>query len=85
MSEPRKDVLEWLIAWMEKKDPDLSGSLEEKLKINYLQAKIINSMNVLEMVIEIEETFGISFTPEHFQERRFATIGGLGEIISELS
>ncbi|MBI4308465.1 MAG: acyl carrier protein [Chloroflexi bacterium] len=55
----------------------------EQLKLNYFEAKLIDSLGVIELITEVEDHFGISFTDRDFQDRRFSTIGGLEEIIME--
>ncbi|WP_456324637.1 acyl carrier protein [Desulfonauticus submarinus] len=74
----------WLLKWFEQRGQVPGETVEEKLKVNYFEAGLIDSFGVIEMISEIEEYFGINFSEKHFQERRFATIGGLKDIISEL-
>jgi len=52
--------------------------------LNYFEAGLIDSLEIIELIVEIEGEYGIRFSQENFQDRRFSTIGGLEEIILEL-
>ncbi|MDH4187791.1 MAG: phosphopantetheine-binding protein [Nitrospira sp.] len=79
------DPANWLLDWFRQKGPVPGGTVEEQLRVNYFEAKLIDSLTVINLILEIEKRFGIQFSPEDFQDRRFATIGGLSELITELS
>jgi len=79
------DVITWLIVWFEKRGNIPGDTLDEKLRVNYFNAGLIDSLGVIEMITEIESYFRISFNEKHFQDRRFSFIGGLSEIIVDLS
>ncbi|GLX77641.1 hypothetical protein tinsulaeT_09810 [Thalassotalea insulae] len=51
------------------------------LTMNYFESGFIDSMDVIFLINDIELEFDITLTEEHFQDRRFATIQGLSEII----
>ena len=57
---------------------------EEKLKCAYLQAGILDSFGIVEMVMEFESKFGIRFLPQHMQSDEFRVIGGLVGLIEQL-
>jgi D-alanine--poly(phosphoribitol) ligase subunit 2 len=78
------DTAVWLLDWFKQKGEVPGETVEEQLNVNYYDAKLIDSLGVINLVFEVEEQFGITFSQENFQERRFATIGGLGEIINDL-
>jgi acyl carrier protein len=50
---------------------------------NYFDANAIDSFGVIEMIEEIEDHFKLKFRQHDFQDRRFATVAGLAEIINE--
>jgi acyl carrier protein len=50
---------------------------------NYFDANAIDSFGVIEMIEEIEDHFKVKFRQHDFQDRRFATVAGLAEIINE--
>lgn len=79
--EPRA----WLAAWFEAKGAVPGANPEEKLQTDYFSAGLIDSLAVVSLIADIETAFSIRFEDRHFQERRFSTIGGLADIVAELS
>lgn len=75
----------WLRRWFERRDAAAAGWSESWPQTNYFEAGLIDSLGVIELIADVEEHFAIAFDESHFQDRRFSTIGGLGEIINELS
>ena len=75
-----EEYKQWLKNWFSEKG-NLPTDVEDK---NYFQIGLIDSFAVVELIEAVESTFNISFTEEHFQDRRFATIKGLAEIIHEI-
>lgn len=73
------DAAAWLVRWFRR-----HGAAPEP-KANYFEAGLIDSLAVVQLVADIEETFLIRFVDSHYQEERFSTLGGLAEIITELS
>ena len=57
--------------------------LEEKLAYRYLDAGHIDSFSILNMIIEIEDTFAITLSAEDIESDSFRTPGGLTEIIED--
>ncbi|HEY9759832.1 MAG TPA: phosphopantetheine-binding protein [Oculatellaceae cyanobacterium] len=79
ISEEAKYLLDWFAA----RNPE--KSLEgEVLTIDFFDARLVDSLAILELVCAVEEKFDIIFHERVFQDRRFSTIGGLAEIITEL-
>jgi len=63
------------------------GFLPEQSKndysqINYLDSGIIDSMQLVEMIVFLEDELGIKFTSKELQSNEFRTIGGLINIIN---
>jgi acyl carrier protein len=75
----------WLLNWFKQNGSIPVNFMEEQLQINYFEAGLIDSLGVINLIVGIEEHFNIRFNEGHFQDRRFATIGGLSDIIHELS
>ena len=48
---------------------------------NYFEAEAVDSFGVIELIEAIETHFAFSFGATDFQDRRFATIAGLAEMI----
>ena len=71
------------IGWIKEffsRNRDLPENVEE---INYFEAGLIDSFGVIELVENIETEFGIEFTQADFQDRRFSSIAGLAQLITE--
>jgi len=73
---------EWLIRWFETRYPE--GGQISDLTENYFDTARVDSMGIMDLVLDIEGQFGIKFNERHFQDRRFATIQGLSEMINDL-
>lgn len=80
MTEEQK----WILAWFARRGPVPGTTPEEQLKVDLFKENLIDSLGVVDMILEVETHFGIEFSGDHFQDPRFATIGGLGEIITEI-
>ena len=72
--------IEWLKGYFSKKN-ELPENVEE---INYFEAGLIDSLDAIELIEAIEDKFDIRFNENDFQDRRFAFIKGLAEIINEI-
>lgn len=48
---------------------------------NYFEAEAVDSFGVIELIEALETEFKFSFGERDFQDRRFATIAGLAEIV----
>lgn len=60
------------------------ATLDERRAVNYLEAGLIDSLAIIELIAAVEERWNIRFHERHFQDRRFVSIGGLGQIVDEL-
>jgi len=60
------------------------SSQEEKLACAYLDAKIIDSMGIIDLVTYFEDKLDIRFEAEDLQSEEFQTVGGLSEVIDRL-
>lgn len=49
---------------------------------NYFDAGAVDSFGVIELIEALETKFKFSFGERDFQDRRFATIAGLAEIVN---
>ena len=78
-------ALEWVRAWFERNSPLPGSTPEDRLRTDFFDAGLVDSLTVVQLVTDIERTFSIRFEDRHYQDSRFSTIGGLAEIIDELS
>lgn len=53
----------------------------EYYSYRFLDAGIIDSFNLMQFIMEIEEEFNIELTPDDTQSEEFRTLGGLALII----
>jgi acyl carrier protein len=59
-------------------------TLEDRLRCDFLDEGVLDSMGLMETIFELEAEFGIRFESNHLQSLQFRTIGGVVEIIEEL-
>jgi acyl carrier protein len=52
-----------------------------RLTCDYLQAGVIDSLGLIDLVTRLESELGIAFTSDEFEDPRFRTVGGLIDII----
>lgn len=50
----------------------------------YLEIEIIDSLGIIEMVLNFEDKFGVQFSARHLQSPEFRTVGGVCDIIWRL-
>ena len=75
-----KKVTEWLLSYFSAR-AELPPGVES---LNYFELGLIDSFGVIELIDEMEREFDFQFEQSHFQDRRFSTINGLTEIVSEI-
>ena len=78
------DIKETVLAFFRSKGQIPGDNESEQLACRYLDVDLLDSMGVVEMVMELERIFGLSFTSEAMQSERFQTIGGLIGVVEEL-
>jgi acyl carrier protein len=83
--ELRARVQTWIIDWFESRAKTAKQATESLLHVDYFEAGWLTSMEVVEFVTEIEQTFGMQFSDDDMQDPRFATIAGLTELVLERS
>lgn len=74
--------LTWLLAWFKARRPDIVPPAERLDVFNYFEAGWIDSMGIIELIADAEARFGMQFSHEDFQDRRFATLGGLAAMVA---
>ena len=76
------DVENWLFDWFEKNTPAKKHEISKKLSENYFENGWLDSLKFIELINDVEQEFEILFSNDEFQNRKFATINGLREIIT---
>ena len=69
----------WLRDWLGTRAPGLALGPED----NFFEKAAIDSFEAITLIEEAEQAFAIRFRQTDFQERRFATIRGFGQIVAE--
>ncbi|KFM15072.1 D-alanine--poly ligase subunit 2 protein [Marine Group I thaumarchaeote SCGC AAA799-O18] len=76
------DVENWLFDWFEKNTPAKKYEISKKLGENYFDNGWLDSLKFIELINDVEQEFDILFSNDEFQNRKFATVNGLREIIT---
>jgi acyl carrier protein len=69
----------WLRNWLAKRAPGVTVDAAA----NYFESAAVDSFEAINLIEEAEAEFGIRFRQTDFQDRRFATIAGFGQIVRE--
>lgn len=56
----------------------------EQLACHYLDAGLVDSMQIVELIMELEAAFGIHFDADDLQSDEFQTVGGLITLVERL-
>lgn len=75
----------WLREWFDSRGKIGKVPPENFLTTDYFAAGWLSSMEVVEFVTEIEREFGMQFSEQDLQDRRFVAISGVTELILERS
>ena len=70
---------EWLYEWFVKRSPNTNLDRNG----NFFLQGAIDSLGIIELIEDIEVNFKIRFNSNDLQDRRFSSVNGLTEIISE--
>jgi acyl carrier protein len=79
MSEP----LRWLIDYVAEHGTLGDLAVEELLDENYVALGLLDSLGIVQMLLGIEEEFGIWLEPDEMQDTRFGSIAGLAELVEK--
>lgn len=78
-----KEITAKVIELLERSEPLPGDDLEGKLAYRYLDAGHIDSFAIINLIVEIEDTFGVSLSTEATQSDTFRTVGGIVTLVSE--
>ena len=81
----KEEACQWLCDWFSSRGKLKGDTAAEPLHVDYFEAGLLTSLEVIEFVSEIEERFGVSFSEQDFHDPRFVTIAGLAELVAEQS
>ena len=72
-----------IIDLLEKRGPILLESGLEKQDYSYLDAGHVDSIGLIQFILEVEELFDISLTSQDTQSEQFRTIMGVCQIVEK--
>lgn len=72
-----REIYDAIVYLLGKRGPVPGRSEQEICDYRYLDAGHVDSFNILSLILEIEDKFGISLSAEDTQSDQFRTIGGL--------
>jgi len=58
-------------------------SVDELLDQNYVSMELLDSLGVVQMLVGIEDRFGVWLDPAEMQDPRFCTIAGLAALVEQ--
>lgn len=73
------EVSNWVVEWFSVRGK-IRCAVHEALEIDYLQSGLLASLEIVELVAELEDRFGVQFSEIEMQDPRFSTIGGIAEL-----
>lgn len=79
----KSEIENAIIALLERNGEIPGDKLDNKLSYRYLDAGHIDSFSLISFIMEIEETFGITLSPEDTQSDEFRYISGLAALIGQ--
>lgn len=65
-------------------EPLRGDTPEERMDIAYLDEGLVDSIAIVELVVELESSYGVRFAPADLQSAEFRTIGGLVRTVERL-
>jgi acyl carrier protein len=76
-------IQEWIINWFRNNTNIIIEEITSNIDKNYFLEKWIDSLKFILLITAIEDEYKIRFSNEEFQDRKFASIIGLTEIVRE--
>ena len=73
------ETADWLLDWFAARGEASALKAED----NYYDKGAIDSFSIIELIEEVESRFGIRFGDTDFRDKRFPTVAGLAELITE--
>ena len=70
-------ITQTVLDCMQRRQTLPGASLEEKLACAYLDEGLLDSMQVVEMIVHLERTLDLKFQPQDLQSEEFRTVGGV--------
>jgi len=77
------DIKKIVFDYINTKTKIIGETETERLKYHYLESGSIDSMQMVEMIVYLENKLNIKFNSEDLQSNEFRTVGGLIDIITK--
>jgi acyl carrier protein len=79
------EFLEWAKETIGAADPDFRQLSPDVMRsTNFFASGRMDSIQLMNVLLQAEEDFGFQFSEQAFQDRRLQTVYGMFEVISEL-
>ena len=79
----KEQAQQWLVEWFRNHRKIGKHTPEQLIDLDFLEAGMLSSMEIVELITEVENNFGIQFLDADFQDARLVKISGLAELIAE--
>jgi len=79
MSEP----FGWLVSYFEEHGQLNGRAVDELVDENYVSMELLDSLGIVQMLVGLEDEFGVWLDPEEMQDPRFCSITGLAALVEE--
>ncbi len=73
----------WILKWFQDNTNMLENEINKDRDENYFMKGWIDSLKFISFISDIENKFNISFSNDEFQDRKFATINGIIQILED--
>ncbi len=78
-------VRDWIAEWFERRGKQLPHAGSVIADVDYLESGLIDSVSMIEFIMDVESEFRIRLTSPMMADPRFSRLAGLVEIIVEAS
>lgn len=78
-------VTDWVLGWFAAQAQVPEEEIRGDMDANYFEKGWIDSFQFIRLLADIEDELGVRFEQDEFQDRAFATVGGLVEAIERRS
>lgn len=76
----KENILQYFI----ERDKNQAIDFDNILTFNYMDNHFFTSIEFIQMIADLEDTFGIAFDDAHLKNQQFAVVGGLIKMVEQL-
>lgn len=77
------DARTWLVDYFDANGKLAGRSVEDLAAENYVSMELLDSLGIVQMLVGLEDEFGVWLDPAEMQDPRFCSIDGLAELVEE--